>query len=188
MCVTQILTQCMHFSVFNSHEDTYRSGSTHSNSSQTLYTSSISTHDTVHGNFHCCSNVVFSFLFLVFVVFSCSVSQQQLSSIFHWSNFHHLIFSVFIQNGPSSHSRFDFKMMTFCLSYFPCDGQTGSWSSHSNEKTNLSMIFVIICRYQNLVKNLRIILYQIENSQVVTTLKSCTDYGKNNMLFLLNFA
>lgn len=69
MCVTQILTQCMHFSVFNSHEDTYRSGSTHSNSSQTLYTSSISTHDTVHGNFHCCSNVVFSFLFLVFVVF-----------------------------------------------------------------------------------------------------------------------
>jgi hypothetical protein len=35
----------------------------------------------------------------------------------------------------------------------------------------------IICRYLNLVKNQRMILLQLENSQVVTILKFCTDYG-----------
>jgi len=37
----------------------------------------------------------------------------------------------------------------------------------------------IIYRYLNLEKNQRIILQQIENSQMATTLKSGKDYGKN---------
>lgn len=37
--------------------------------------------------------------------------------------------------------------------------------------------FLIICRYLNLLKKQSKILQQRENTQVVTTLKLCTDYG-----------
>ena len=57
-----------------------------------------------------------------------------------------------------------------------------------DRKKNLRIIFFIICRYLNLVKNQRIILKQMKNSQVVTTLKSCTDYGTKCVLLSLNFA
>jgi hypothetical protein len=48
--------------------------------------------------------------------------------------------------------------------------------------------FLIICRYLNLVENQRTIVYKLENSQVVTTLKFCKDYGEIYMLFSYNFA
>ena len=48
--------------------------------------------------------------------------------------------------------------------------------------------FLIVCRYLNLVNNLRIVLLQIKTSQVATTLKFCTDYGNKYMLFSLKFA
>ena len=57
----------------------------------------------------------------------------------------------------------------FCTSYFPYDGQNGSLFSKSNGRdTTFEYNFLIICRYLNLVKNQRIALLQIENSQVVT--------------------
>lgn len=54
------------------------------------------------------------------------------------------------------------------MSYFPFDWQTGTLSSKSNGKNNkFEYNFLIMSRYLNLVKNQRIILYQIESSQVV---------------------
>ena len=67
----------------------------------------------------------------------------------------------------------------FYKSYFPYDQNNGTWSSKCNEKNK----FVKNCE-----KTEDNILRQIENSQVVITLKYWTDYGKNYMLFSLNFA
>jgi hypothetical protein len=47
--------------------------------------------------------------------------------------------------------------------------------------------FLIICRYLNIVNNQSSILEQIENSQVITSLRFWTDYYGKNMLFLVNF-
>ena len=65
-----------------------------------------------------------------------------------------------------------FLCLFYTVSYFPYDEQNGRRSSKSNGKDNeFGYNFLIICRYWNLVKFQRIILEQIENSQVVTTLK-----------------
>ena len=73
----------------------------------------------------------------------------------------------------------------FYLSYFPYDWLNGYCSSKSNWKNReLGYNFLIICRYWFLVKHQRIILEQIENSQVVLTLKFCTNYEKIYLIFI----
>ena len=49
--------------------------------------------------------------------------------------------------------------------------------------TNLSIQFLIICIYLNIVKNYRIILMQIENSKVVRILKLGTDWVGKFVIF-----
>jgi len=63
----------------------------------------------------------------------------------------------------------------FYKSYFPYGRQNDTSSSKSNKKhLEFEFNFILICRYLNLVKNQGIILQQIENSQVATTLKFYT--------------
>jgi hypothetical protein len=67
-------------------------------------------------------------------------------------------------------------MFLFILhtSYFPSDGLNGGRGSNSNVIHNkFEYYFLIICRYLNLVKKMRGILFflqQMENSQVITTI------------------
>ena len=68
----------------------------------------------------------------------------------------------------------------FCTSYFHTPGKNGTWSSKRNEKdSEFEYNFLIICRYLNLVKSLRIIVYQIEYSQIVTTYKMLNRLWEN---------
>ena len=83
------------------------------------------------------------------------------------------------RNRPFTHSQFDSKIihsfslyLFYTVSYLPYVDQNGRRSSKSNGKDNeLGCNSLIMCRYWNLVKFQRIILEQIENSQVVKTLK-----------------
>jgi hypothetical protein len=55
------------------------------------------------------------------------------------------------------------------MSYFPLVGQNGTQSSKSSRKDNdFKNNFLIICRYLKLVNKQKIILQQIETSQVVS--------------------
>jgi hypothetical protein len=75
----------------------------------------------------------------------------------------------------------------FNMSYFPYDMQNSIYSSKSNWKDKeFEYNFLIICRYLNLVQNQRIIVWQIENSQVVKTWKFWTKHGEIK-LFWSNF-
>ena len=56
------------------------------------------------------------------------------------------------------------------MSYFPLVGQNGTQSSKSSRKDNdFKNNFLIICRYLKLVNKQKIILHQIETSQVVSS-------------------
>ena len=60
--------------------------------------------------------------------------------------------------------------MSYFKNYLPYDEQ--KWTSKRNDKANeFEYNFLIICRYWDLVKNQRMISQQIENSEIVTTLK-----------------
>jgi hypothetical protein len=77
----------------------------------------------------------------------------------------------------------------FYGSYFPYQGQKGTWSSKTNRKDNqFKYNFHIICRYLNLVKNQEDNFLANKNSQVVTTLKIYRLGEEKYMLFSLNFA
>ena len=80
------------------------------------------------------------------------------------------------------HSQFDYEVYTsinFYMSYFHYDRENDTHSSKSNRNVKeFENNFLIFCRYLNLVKHEIIILYQIENSQVVAILKFCTGFWR----------
>ena len=77
-----------------------------------------------------------------------------------------------------------------CLWLFPLqNGKIVPSLPRTMKKTrNLSIIFLIIYMYLNLVNNQRLMSQHIDNSQAVTTLNFWTDYEKKYMLFSINFA
>ena len=77
-----------------------------------------------------------------------------------------------------------------CLWLFPLqNGKIVPSLPRTMKKTrNLSIIFLIIYMYLNLVNNQRLMSQHIDNSQAVTTINFWTDYEKKYMLFSINFA
>jgi hypothetical protein len=84
------------------------------------------------------------------------------------------------------HSQFDYEVsINFYMSYFHYDRENDTHSSKSNRNVKeFENNFLIFCIYLNLVKHQIIILYQIENSQVVAILKFCTGFWRIFFFFI----
>ena len=79
---------------------------------------------------------------------------------------------MFGSNTLFAHSRFDSKFIGFYTFFnrndFTYDQQNGTYIVRPMERRmNMSINFLMISKYLNLVKDRRIILEQIEKSQVV---------------------
>ena len=90
----------------------------------------------------------------------------------HKLNLHN---TICMNNRPFAYFRFDSKINRFnpfYTSYFPFYKYNCARSSMYDGKNKEFKNDLLIIRYLNLVNNQMIILYQKENSQIVTTLKS----------------